>query len=125
MYTIAIVGSREYPRLSLVRQYVNELIWGKGLTIVSGGAIGVDAAAIETARLRGFPTIEIKPSWGRHGKSAGFIRNREIVACADRVVAFWDGKSRGTKHTIEITKQAGKWLEVFDLHGHREVYNQP
>jgi hypothetical protein len=28
------------------------------------------------------------------------------------VVAFWDGKSRGTKHVIDYTEKTGKYLKI-------------
>ncbi len=39
--------------------------------------------------------------WDKYGKSAGYIRNRLIVQESDMIVAFWDGKSKGTKHSID------------------------
>jgi len=57
--------------------------------------------------------IVIRPDWATFGKAAGYIRNRQIVADADRVVAFWDGHSRGTKSTIGIANRQGKPVEVY------------
>ena len=44
----------------------------------------------------------------KYGKRAGFIRNCEMVDCCDGVVVFWDGKSKGTKHTIDYASKRGK-----------------
>lgn len=44
------------------------------------------------------------PRWDLHGKGAGFARNRAICYSADRIVAFWDGESRGTKHTVDTAQ---------------------
>ena len=41
-------------------------------------------------------------------KGAGVIRNRQIVDHCDQVIAFWDGKSRGTKSSIDYAKKLGK-----------------
>lgn len=95
---VAIVGSRDYPDMQQVRDFVNKL--PQGFTIVSGGARGVDRVAAEAARQRGMNVIEFIPDWSQ-GKGAGMARNAEIVAHADAVIAFWDGKSRGTKNTID------------------------
>ncbi len=48
---IGIVGSREFPQLKLVQWFINDL--PKGVTVISGGARGVDGAAAEQARKNG------------------------------------------------------------------------
>jgi hypothetical protein len=112
---IAIVGSREFPDLGMVEHYIRNLVWDTEMgapTIISGGAPGVDTVAIKTAEKYGLPVEVIKPDWKTYGKPAGFRRNLFIVSKVDKVVAFWDGKSKGTKHTIDLTLQVGKCLEV-------------
>ena len=108
---IAIVGSRGYPRLNEVAEYVKAL--PPDAVIVSGGANGVDQMAELTAKDRGLRTEIYYPDWKRHGKSAGFIRNEDIVKAADCVVAFWDGKSKGTAHSMKLAGKYGKPLEVY------------
>ena len=110
---VAIVGSRAYPRLDKVREYV----WSLPIdtTIVSGGARGVDITAADAAHYRKMPVIVFLPDWDTHGKSAGFRRNKQIVDEADMVVAFWDGKSKGTVHSINLAKKAGKECVVFGV----------
>ena len=41
-------------------------------------------------------------NWNKFGKSAGFRRNEQMAEVADALIDFWDGKSNGTKHMIEI-----------------------
>lgn len=110
MRRIAIVGSREYGDMKAVRAFVRSI--PKGSTVVSGGARGVDTVAAEEAVLRGLTVSTHSALWGKHGKSAGFLRNKQIVEEADEVVAFWDGKSRGTKHTIDLARKAGKPVKI-------------
>lgn len=87
---------------------------GMGVTtIISGGAVGVDRWAADAAREHGLQLVEILPDWNAHGKAAGIIRNREIVRQAEAVVAFWDGKSKGTRSTIEMAAEARKLVRVF------------
>lgn len=109
---IAIVGSRDYENLEAVRQFVFEQ--ERDTVIISGGAAGVDSMAVNTARYYRMPYEVYPANWSRHGRAAGAIRNREIIAKADEIVAFWDGKSRGTKITIDMAKDAGKPLRVFN-----------
>lgn len=40
------------------------------------------------------------------------LRNQQIVDLSDRLVAFWDGKSKGTKMTIDLAKSADILGEV-------------
>lgn len=109
---IAIVGSRDFARLDLVRALVSEL--SPRCCVVSGGARGVDEAAEETARARGLDVIIHHADWSK-GRGAGFERNKLIVRDADVVVAFWDGKSRGTQHTLRLAHAAGKPTVTFRL----------
>ena len=107
---IGIVGSREFPDMNMVKEFVRSL--PPGTTVVSGGARGVDQIAEMEAKACGLATIIFPAYWQRDGKAAGFIRNKLIVEAADRVVAFWDESSRGTLHSINLAKAAGKPVEV-------------
>jgi len=102
---MAIVGSRDFKRLDKVRQFVEDL--PLDTTVVSGNARGVDRTAEDAARLRRMRVISIPPQWDTYGKQAGFVRNREIVDHADELVAFWDGTSRGTAHSIKLARVKG------------------
>ncbi|MBE9556584.1 MAG: DNA-processing protein DprA [Proteobacteria bacterium] len=105
---IAIVGSRDYPRPDLVREFVARL--PADCVLVSGGARGVDAMVEEAALAAGLKTLIFHADWDWLGPKAGPVRNAEIVAHADRVVAFWDGASRGTTNTI--LQAAGRKLPI-------------
>ena len=107
---IAIVGSRDFPRLEEVRQFVYEQ--ERTTVIISGGARGVDSIAVEEARKLHMPYEVYPADWNRYGRSAGFRRNQTIVDAADEVVAFWDGESRGTKHTIDLARAAKKPVRI-------------
>jgi hypothetical protein len=107
---IAVVGSRDYPDLEAVRQFVREC--ERTTVIVSGGALGVDRTAVDEARRLRMPYEVHLPDWTRYGRRAGPIRNQQIVDAAHEVVAFWDGKSRGTKSTIDIANGVGKPVRI-------------
>lgn len=107
---IAIVGSRDYQNLDAVRQYVFEQ--ERNSVIISGGARGVDSVAVDEAKRLGM-AYEVYPAdWSRYGRSAGALRNHQIVEAATEVVAFWDGKSPGTEITMTMARNAGKPLTV-------------
>lgn len=111
---IAIVGSRDYQRLYLVADHV-ALIWEKDPTavVISGGARGVDRQAERTARAYGLQVVSHTPNYAEFGPIAPLVRNEAIVRDATEVVAFWDGSSRGTVHTIRLALEAGKGVTVF------------
>ncbi|MGA1523262.1 MAG: SLOG family protein [Planctomycetota bacterium] len=114
----AVVGSRRYPFLHRVRAAVRGIAAGyPDAVIVSGGARGVDRVAEQQAEACGLGIDIIRPDWGTHGKRAGILRNAEIVRRADRVIAFWDGVSRGTKSTSDMARKAGKPTTVFGVYG--------
>lgn len=50
--------------------------------------------------------------WFRTFRDAAFDRNGEIVRLAEKVYAFWDGKSTGTQNAIAHAKRLGKPYEV-------------
>jgi YspA, cpYpsA-related SLOG family len=108
---VAIVGSREYPNLSKVRAYIQNL--PIDTIIVSGGARGVDKCAEKVAQGIGLRTEIYPADWHKFGKAAGMKRNQQIVEASDRIVAFWDGASKGTKNTIDTAKKLGKGVTVF------------
>jgi predicted Rossmann fold nucleotide-binding protein DprA/Smf involved in DNA uptake len=108
---VAIVGSRAYPNLSKVRAYIQSL--PLDTIIVSGGARGVDKCAEKVAESIGLQTEIYPADWHKYGKAAGMKRNQQIVEASDRVVAFWDGESKGTKNTIDTAKKLGKEVTVF------------
>lgn len=107
---IAIVGSRDYENLAAVRAYVRRL--PLGTIVISGHARGVDRTAEIEARRVGLEVVSIPADWARYGKQAGFIRNHALVTQADRVVAFWNGYSNGTNHTIKLARRLGKIVDV-------------
>lgn len=109
---IAIVGSREFKDKNLVIRVVRDIAH-PGYTIISGGAIGVDKWAEEYFDNLGFEKIIFLPDWNKYGKSAGFKRNELIINEADRVLAFWDGRSKGTKHSIDLAIKTGKPLDIY------------
>ena len=109
---IAIVGSRDYQHLDRVRAYVESL--PPDTVIVSGGARGVDREAEVTAKRCGLKVIVFYANWDKYGKSAGMKRNQLIVNESDQVVAFWDGKSPGTKNTIDRAKRANKPIQIIN-----------
>lgn len=83
--------------------------------IISGGAPGADTLAEKFAKENNIPFTKFKADWSTYGKFAGQIRNRLIINRADAVIAFWDWKSRGTKHSIETAKRLEKKVIIENI----------
>lgn len=131
MTRVAIVGSRgpkmpptgfigpltreqqeHLDRIASVRRYV--LALPDDTIVVTGGAVGVDQAAMKAAKER-VPRLQLEvyyPDWSQ-GRGAGLVRNRRIVHNCDRVVAFYDGTSRGTAFTIQFATDIDREVVVF------------
>jgi hypothetical protein len=114
---IGIVGSRGFTNYSLLKKKLDEFIASlpspkKEIVIVSGGARGADYLAERYAEKKGYKILIFKADWDRYGASAGYIRNVDIVKNSDILFAFWDGESKGTQHTINISKKENKKMEV-------------
>lgn len=119
MWIVAIVGSRDFPKLTQIDDRVHRLrdewaadAFGRPLKIVSGGARGADSRARWACKFWGVEFEEFPADWERDGRQAGYLRNAQLVDMADLVVAFWDGQSKGTRHTIDLALKAHKNLEV-------------
>jgi hypothetical protein len=82
--------------------------------IISGGAVGPDTAALIWAELNGCSRTVFLPEWEKHGNLAGIIRNKKMVKECDVCIGFWDGKSRGTKFTLEYATKSGKKTYVVE-----------
>ena len=81
--------------------------------IISGGANGVDRLAEQYADAHRLSKLVLRPQYGRYGKQyAPLKRNEEMVALADEVLVIWDGKSKGSKHTVEYAEKMKKPLRV-------------
>lgn len=80
--------------------------------IVSGLAKGPDTYGKLWAIERGVPVKEFPALWEQYGRKAGILRNIEMGDYADQLLAFWDGKSSGTKHMIQYMKSLNKPVEV-------------
>jgi len=103
---IAIIGSRGFPELHRVEEYLDSL---SDFEIITGGALGVDDIAEQWAKKNNVKCEVITPI-NPTQKFSYLLRNVEILTKADKVVAFWDGKSKGTKFVIDYCYSRQKEL---------------
>jgi len=80
-------------------------------TIIHGGAVGVDLFSSNWCKSTEVCEVCVRPI--REDIGTYYLhRNAEMVAMCDEVIAFWDGKSRGTKFTIDYAKARGKKVTI-------------
>lgn len=104
---VAVIGSR-----TITVDNIGDYLPADTTELVSGGAKGVDTCAREYAEANGIPITEFLPEYNRYGRGAPLKRNIQIIDYADLVIAFWDGKSRGTKMVIDTCEKAGKKVHI-------------
>lgn len=80
--------------------------------VISGGARGVDRLGERFARENKIPLHIYMPDWIGLGKSAGYIRNKEMADNADALICLWDGESKGSKHMIDIANSKGLHVHI-------------
>jgi hypothetical protein len=108
---VAIIGSRDFNDYSIIienlKHYESNI-----KTVISGGANGADKLAERWAKENNKEIIIFLPDWKKYGKSAGIIRNKDIVENSDIIFAFWDGKSKGTKNSIDYATKLKKEIKI-------------
>ena len=107
---IAIIGSRNIF-IDDLGKYLPENV----TEIVSGGAKGVDKCARKYAENHNIKITEFLPEYSKYGKAAPLKRNIQIIEYADLVIAFWDGKSKGTKFVIDNCNKLGRKIVVHTI----------
>mgnify|MGYP004546899371 CR=1 FL=1 len=104
---VAVVGSR-----SLTVRDLGDYLPIDTDEIVSGGAKGIDTVAKNYALEHGIKYTEFLPDYQRYKTGAPLKRNLEIIKYADVILAFWDGKSKGTRHVIDKCIEKNKDIRV-------------
>lgn len=104
---LAIIGSRDFIDYNFLQETL-EPYKNKITKVISGGARGADKLGERWAIENNIPTQIFYADWDNLGKAAGFIRNEDIIKNCEVCVAFWDGKSNGTKHSLSLCKKYNK-----------------
>ena len=105
---VAVIGSRGLTVPDLERYLPPDTT-----EIITGGAQGVDASAAAYARRHGLKLTVFLPDYAQYGRRAPLLRNLEIIVHSELVLAFWDGKSRGTAFVIDRCQKRGTPVKVF------------
>ena len=107
-YKVIIAGCRDFTDYELLREkcdYHLQNLRLEDIVIVSGHASGADSLGERYAQDRGFQLETYPADWQAHGRAAGPIRNAKMASVAHALIAFWDGKCRGTKNMIDTAKK--------------------
>jgi hypothetical protein len=127
---IIIAGGREFNDIELLERSCHDIfrtLADEGLLtndirvdipnmeIVCGKARGADTLGEDFGKRYGIKIKYFPANWDAYGKSAGYIRNKEMAKYAKEddcvLIAFWDKKSKGTKHMIDLANNEN--LRVF------------
>ena len=110
---VIIAGGRDFDDYTLLKRKCDELLKDvSDIEIVSGAANGADRLGERYAKEKGYPVKQFPADWKRYGNSAGIKRNAEMANYAEMLIAFWDGKSRGTKNMIDVATTKNFRVEV-------------
>lgn len=118
-YTLLVAGSRSITDTMMVYLTLDHAIanldvkYKQTLSIISGGANGVDSIAARYATANGYHFVEYPADWEGYGPAAGPIRNATMVKHCDSAVLFWDGRSKGTKNTFDLLGSSGKPYDLY------------
>ena len=106
----AIIGGRDFNDYEKVVEVLSK--YNDITEIISGGAKGADSLAEKYAQEKNIPLTIFPANWKKYGKSAGVIRNRDIVKNSDILFSFWDGKSKGTANSIALARKSNKSVVI-------------
>jgi hypothetical protein len=113
-FKVIIAGGRNFTDYTNLKKYCNHLLQNKkDVEIVCGMARGADLLGKRYAEEMGYPVAKFPAEWDRFGKKAGYIRNEEMAEYADSLILFWDGKSRGSKHMLDLAEENELNIRIF------------
>lgn len=102
---VIIAGSRDFNDYERLYQFCDRILSKQStVQVVSGTARGADRLGEQYAEEKGYEIKYFPANWDKYGKSAGYKRNEEMAKYADALIAFWDDKSKGTKHMINLAR---------------------
>ena len=110
MIKVIIAGTRDFNDYAFLKKNLDYFLQGinpnnEEIEIVSGNARGADKLGERYAKEHNLPVKLFPANWDKYGKRAGYLRNQEMANYSDMLIAFWDEKSKGTKHMIDIAKK--------------------
>lgn len=135
MKKVIVAGSRTFHEYETVQSTLSAM-FEEPVIIVSGGANGPDTMGAKWAAEVGYPIEKHPAHWmnldvpgckirynahGPYNANAGMNRNKRMLESVQAnpdggmVVAFWNGRSKGTKNMIEIAQKAGIEVHIVSV----------
>lgn len=111
---VLVCGSRHFNDYEKLK----EVLDGFGITtVIEGEARGADRLSRVYAERQGISVLPFPAQWDKHGKAAGPIRNKQMLAEGnpELVVAFRGPNSRGTQNMIDQATKAGVEVIIHDV----------
>ena len=105
MIRCIVAGGRDFNNYDLLKSKLDIILSScNDIEIVSGGCTGADRLGELYASEHNIPVKVFSANWAL-GKAAGPIRNRQMAEYATHSVIFWDGRSRGSKNMIDLSRE--------------------
>jgi len=119
---IGVVGTRKWDDWGRFSEVIEAIVeefelLAYDIEFVSGGASsGADSLIRDWAEQEHYELKEHRPQYELYGRyEAPKRRNTLIVDDCDLLVAFWNGRSRGTKDSIDKAKAKGKEVRIIPI----------
>jgi len=110
---VCIIGSRSIDKaedvLPIIDKFVKENTTGTPIFLL-GSAKGVDPLSKKYAELHGIDVVSFLPyhlidPTAEFDSKYFFVRTKQMIDNADRVLAIWDTKSKGTEYAIKYSQK--------------------
>lgn len=130
-FKVIVAGGRDFTDYQLLKSKLDRILSNKKkIQIVSGACntgkltynrpdgtavCGADGLGEKYAAEKGHDVKYFPANWDKFGRSAGMIRNGEMAdytGSEGGLIAFWDGKSKGTSDMIKQAKEKGMKVSV-------------
>lgn len=107
-----VAGTRNFFDVDLIHNTLKKF----NITeLVCGMCRGVDKIAYDYCKSKNIAIDMYPAKWEEYGKAAGPIRNKEMSDVADCLIAFWDGKSKGTLNMINRMRKLNKPVHIIEV----------
>lgn len=107
---LLVVGSRSIETFDLSPYIPRDVE-----LIITGGASGIDTLAEKFADRNKISKLVLRPQYHIYKKAAPLKRNEKMVDLADEILVIWNGKSKGTKYTLEYAQYKNKNIHMISI----------